>query len=63
MLYQRLKRRNVLVVPGEHFFFGTPENAHSRECLRVSYAMDPEIVRAGLEIIAEEVEAVWAEAT
>jgi len=62
MLYQRLKRRNVLVVPGEHFFFGTPQTAHSRECLRVSYAMAPEIVRAGLKIIAEEVEAVWAEA-
>ena len=57
MLYERLKRRQVLVVPGEHFFFGAPGTKHSRECLRISYAMEPETVRAGLEIIAEEVEA------
>jgi valine--pyruvate aminotransferase len=54
--YERLKKRGVLVVPGEHFFFGLddPDWAHSRECLRVSFAMADEDVRAGLEIIAGE---------
>lgn len=58
-LYERLKQRGVLVVPGEHFFFGLSDAAHGRECLRVSYATEPQIVRAGLEIIAEEVESAW----
>ncbi len=62
-LYERLKRRGVLVVPGEHFFFGAPESAHSRECLRISYAMEPEVVQAGLEIIAAEVESAWSGAS
>ena len=56
-LYQRLKAREVLVIPGHHFFFGH-DNAdwpHRHECIRVSYAMDEAVVRDGLRIIAEEV--------
>ena len=58
-LYARLKRRGVLIIPGEYFFFGLeqPDWAHSHECIRVSYAMDEAIVRDGLRIIAEEVRA------
>lgn len=60
-LYQRLKRREVLVIPGEYFFFGhdDPAWAHSRECIRVSYAMDEAVVRDGLRIISEEVQKAW----
>ena len=56
-LYHRLKQRGVLVIPGEHFFFGhdQPDWAHRHECIRVSYAMDEAVVRDGLRIIAEEV--------
>ena len=55
-LYERLKRRNVLVVPGHHFFPGLTEPwSHTDECLRVSYAQDRAVVVAGLEIIADEV--------
>ena len=54
-LYERLKARKVLVVPGEHFFFGLNADwSHSRECLRLNYSQAPAIVRAGLQIIAEE---------
>lgn len=58
-LYQRLKKRGVLIIPGEYFFFGDhdPGWPHRHECIRVSYAMDESVVRGGLEIIAEEVEA------
>lgn len=58
-LYTRLKKRGVLVIPGEYFFFGhdDPDWAHRDECIRVSYAMDEAIVRDGLRIIAEEVKA------
>jgi len=56
-LYQRLKQRDVLVIPGHYFFFGHDEPAwqHRQECIRVSYAMDEAIVRDGLSIIADEV--------
>lgn len=56
-LYQRLKAREVLVIPGQHFFFGhdDPDWPHRHECIRVSYAMDEAVVRDGLRIIAEEV--------
>lgn len=58
-LYRRLKKRGVLVIPGEYFFFGDddPDWAHRRECIRVSYAMDERVVREGLAVIAEEVRA------
>lgn len=60
-LYQRLKAREVLVIPGHYFFFGLPESPpwpHRHECIRVSYAMDEDAVRDGLAIIAEEVAAI-----
>ncbi len=61
-LYQRLKARGVLVVSGHYFFPGLPEEGwrHRHECLRVTYSQDDDQVAAGLRIIAEEVQAVWA---
>ena len=58
-LYERLKLREVLVIPGQHFFFGDddPDWKHRNECIRVSYAMSESVVREGLQIIAEVVEA------
>lgn len=54
-LYQRLKQRGVLVVPGHNFFVGIDEWAHKHECLRVSYAQDADVVQRGVELIAREV--------
>ena len=55
-LYQRLKKRGALVVPGHNFFVGIEEDwPHRHECLRVSYAQNSEAVRRGVSIIAEEV--------
>lgn len=55
-LYQRLKRREVLVVPGEDFFFGMPENWHHRsECLRLNCSGNPAIVQEAIAILADEV--------
>jgi valine--pyruvate aminotransferase len=54
-LYERLKARKVLIVPGEYFFFGLDEDwPHSRECLRLNFAQPEATVRVGLRIIAEE---------
>lgn len=60
-LYQRLKQRGVLVVPGHYFFPGLVEDwIHRHECLRVSYAMPDEMVRRGIGIIGEEVRKAFA---
>jgi len=58
-LYQRLKARQVLVVPGEAFFFGLPHPwAHHTECLRLNCSGAPDTVREALHIIADEVRLV-----
>lgn len=61
-LYQRLKKRGVLVVSGHYFFPGLPDDdwRHRHECLRVTYSQDDDRVAEGLRIIAEEVQAIWA---
>ena len=39
-LYQRLKARGLLVVPGQNFFPGMDDNwSHKDECIRVSYVL------------------------
>ena len=54
-LYERLKARKVLTVPGEYFFFGLEQDwPHRHECLRVNFSRDAETVREGYRIIAEE---------
>ena len=54
-LYERLKARKVLTVPGEYFFFGLEEEwPHRHECLRLNFSQAPEAVRSGYQIIAEE---------
>lgn len=60
-LYERLKARGVLVVPGQYFFPGISEEwRHTQECLRVSYAMDARAVSTGLAIIAQEAKKAYA---
>ena len=55
-LYERLKQRNVLVVPGHYFFPGLSEPwPHVHECIRVSYAQNSNVVSAGIQAIAAEV--------
>lgn len=56
-LYERLKKRHVLIVSGHHFFFGLDADwPHSLQCIRINASREPEEVARGLEIIAEEVE-------
>jgi valine--pyruvate aminotransferase len=59
-LYERLKARGVLIVPGHYFFPGLDEEwRHKHECIRMNYASDPVQVKAGIQIIAEEVQRAW----
>jgi valine--pyruvate aminotransferase len=60
-LYERLKARGVLIIPGHHFFPGLAQDwPHRHECIRVNYSQDDERVHAGLRIIADEVRQAFA---
>ncbi len=59
-LYERLKARDVLIVPGHYFFPGLKEHwRHKNECIRVNYSQDTETVNAGIKIIANEVKRAY----
>ncbi|RTR34298.1 valine--pyruvate transaminase [Shewanella atlantica] len=66
-LYDRLKARGVLIVPGEYFFFGQSEQSeekwdHAHQCLRMNYVQDEAKMRDGIAIIADEVKKAYAQA-
>ena len=59
-LYERLKERDVVVVPGKYFFFGRDSHwEHTDRCIRINYAMEDGDVERGIEIIAEEAARMW----
>ncbi|WP_215407463.1 valine--pyruvate transaminase [Vibrio gigantis] len=61
-LYDRLKARGVLIVPGEYFFIGQEDEwDHAHQCLRMNYVQDDEMMQKGIKIIAEEVKKAYAE--
>ncbi|MFP1723575.1 valine--pyruvate transaminase [Lonsdalea quercina] len=61
-LYQRLKQRGVLMVPGHHFFPGLAQEwPHAYQCLRMNYVPEPEKIEQGIAILAEEVERAMQE--
>lgn len=61
MLYNRLKERGVLIIPGHYFGVGAPDGwQHGHECIRLSFAMEENVVREGIAIIAEELRAAYA---
>lgn len=54
-LYDRLKARGVLVVPGEYFFFGLQESwEHEKQCIRMTFSMPDEVVEEGIKVLADE---------
>ncbi|MFS7219288.1 valine--pyruvate transaminase [Rahnella inusitata] len=62
VLYQRLKQRGVLMVPGDYFFPGLEHPwAHTHQCMRMNYVPDSEQIERGVKILAEEVEKSHAE--
>jgi len=59
-LYQRLKARGALIVPGHYFFPGLKEKwQHKNECIRVNYSQEAETVAAGGKIIADDVKRAY----
>ena len=63
-LYERLKKREVLIISGHYFFFGLEDESwqHRHECLRMTFTMEERIVRRGIQIIGEEVRRAHQEA-
>lgn len=60
-LYDRLKARGVLIIPGHYFGVGAAEDwRHGHECIRLSFAMDEVSVREGIAILAEEARLAYA---
>lgn len=59
-LYQMLKTKGVLVVPGHFFFYGLDRDPPEKhECLRVHTAMNPAMTARGIEIIGETVRGLY----
>ena len=59
-LYQRLKRRGVLVVSGHYFFPGLKEKwRHTHECIRLTYSQNDDDVARGIELIGEEIKEIY----
>ena len=63
-LYQRLKKKGVLVVSGHYFFPGMEQDdwAHKEQCIRVTYAQDDKVVEKGISLIAEEIRGIFSSA-
>jgi valine--pyruvate aminotransferase len=64
-LYQRLKKRGVLIISGHYFFFGLDDAIdwpHRQQCLRMTFTMPPDVVSEGIRLICEEVAKAHAEA-
>ena len=60
-LYERLKQKGVLIIPGSHFFPGLDDDwQHKHECIRITYSMDEKIVEQGIKLIANEIKASLA---
>ena len=63
-LYERLKARGVLIVPGEYFFYGlqgADDWAHRRQCVRITFSQSEETVRSGIAVMADELRRLHAQ--
>lgn len=59
-LYERLKKKKVLVVPGSYFYPGFDKKwKHTNECVRITYSQSEEDVKEGLKIIAETINEIY----
>lgn len=56
-LYEYLKAREVLILPGEHFFFALNDvsSPHTRQCVRLNYCQPLDVIQRALEVIRETV--------
>ncbi len=59
-LYERLKSKGLLVVPGKYFFPGQRRlTQHAESCIRLNYVQNDEDLTKGVEILARELKSCW----
>ena len=59
-LYEILKEKGVLIIPGQNFFPGINKKwTHTNECIRLNYGQDEQTVFKGIEIIAKTVKEIY----
>ncbi|PID41328.1 MAG: valine--pyruvate transaminase [Proteobacteria bacterium] len=59
-LYERLKKKGVLVVSGHYFFPGLhSEWRHTDECIRLTYSQNEADVERGISIIGQEIRELY----
>ena len=59
-LYQRLKQKGLLVVPGKYFFPGQATvSEHAESCLRMNYVQPEAELAKGIDILAQELRHCW----
>lgn len=59
-LYQRLKKKGLLIVSGHYFFPGLDQQwPHTQQCIRLNYAQDDDVVYRGISILADEINALY----
>jgi len=58
-LYQRLKKRGLLVVPGKYFFPGQDNSQHAESCIRMNFVQSETELARGIDILARELRANW----
>lgn len=59
-MYEWLKARGVLVVPGQYFFPGQPDDwTHKHECLRINFARPDAELEAGVPLLAEAIKVAY----
>lgn len=60
-LYQRLKKKQVYIIPGEDFFIDIdPDWPHTKQCVRINYAQPEDQLRRGLQLLADEIRALYS---
>ncbi len=69
-LYERLKARGVLIVPGEYFFYGLDHDLdergpwpHASQCVRMTFSQSHETIAAGVAIMADELQSLHVRAS
>lgn len=63
-LYERLKKRKVLVMDGSHFFFGLNAGQddawdHAKQCIRITYCQPEDRLSQAMGIIADELHSIY----
>lgn len=59
-LYQRLKDKGLLVVPGEYFYPGREDDdEHQHECIRMNIVQNETEISKGIAILKTEIENLW----